>query len=668
MPARVAISEFFGARPRVSKRLIKDGDAQRALNCSLVNGDLRPLYRPLVVKALAGTGTVQTIFRMYDATTDYWLSFTDDVDVVRVAVPGDTSFRTAFSAASFEPRITNLALATTGAEPFPVAWYVLGVFAPTTAPTVTPVGGSGAQEARAYVYTYVTPWGEESASSPASAVLTNFVNATWQLTAMQTAPANSFTVTGASWAGGVATYTVASTFGLRVGEYVTIIGITPTGYNVAKAKITALAATTASVAVAVDPGAWAAGGTITRDAPHNTAGMVKRIYRTAAGGTTFYFVAEIAVATTTYNDTVVSVNEALETIGWLQPPTDLRGLVMTSSGALAGFSGNELCFSEPSAPYAWPDRYRQAVDYPIVAIGAYGQNVVVGTSGNPFIGSGVEPETVVMDIIKEPWPCVSKRGLVTLDNGVSYPTKIGLAFISAAVPQLITSDLYTRDEWRSVYPESMAAAAHDGRYYCIFQSSPTTNQQMLNIVPEGPYVVESDVSPSAIYADPNGKLYVVDDNIIHEWDANIAVVLDFDWKSKEFTLVEHINLGIAKIDADFVDSPADAQAAAAAYAAQLAANQTMIANKTSKGSLNAYSLGLLSVNGSLVKVPNDDFDRLTFELYWDNALKFTRAVYDKEMFRLPAGTKYDNFYFRLIGNVRVRKIAIATTVDELRAV
>ena len=49
---------------------------------------------------------------------------------------------------------------------------------------------------------------------------------------------------------------------------------------------------------------YASGGTWARESPLNTAGMVKRIYRTAGTNPAFVFVAEIPVADTTYADTI----------------------------------------------------------------------------------------------------------------------------------------------------------------------------------------------------------------------------------------------------------------------------------------------------------------------------------------------------------------------------
>lgn len=66
-------------------------------------------------------------------------------------------------------------------------------------------------------------------------------------------------VTGATWSAGTATATIGTNT-LQVGQIATITGATPSGYNVANVRISAVTGTTASYAVASNPGAWSSGG------------------------------------------------------------------------------------------------------------------------------------------------------------------------------------------------------------------------------------------------------------------------------------------------------------------------------------------------------------------------------------------------------------------------
>lgn len=59
---------------------------------------------------------------------------------------------------------------------------LLGVPAPSTAPTVSSAGGSGTLESRSYIYTWVTAYGEEGPPSNPSTVVSGYPNGTWSIT------------------------------------------------------------------------------------------------------------------------------------------------------------------------------------------------------------------------------------------------------------------------------------------------------------------------------------------------------------------------------------------------------------------------------------------------------------------------------------------------------
>jgi hypothetical protein len=81
------------------------------------------------------------------------------VDAVKGPIAGDATFRTYYTGKN-EPRVTDLSHATSSA-PFPGSCFVLGVFPPAHRADGRArhgVGG-GAAVSRAFVYTFVTPFG-----------------------------------------------------------------------------------------------------------------------------------------------------------------------------------------------------------------------------------------------------------------------------------------------------------------------------------------------------------------------------------------------------------------------------------------------------------------------------------------------------------------------------
>lgn len=665
------LTGFSGVVPRRGARLLDQNQAQVAVNCRLTSGYIGALKQPKLRQSPGVVG-VKAIFRMTDGVNDYWLAWDREVDAVKGPIAGDTTYRTYFTGDG-EPKVTNLSLATS-TTPYPASANVLGVYPPANAPGISAAGGvSGTNVARAFAYTFVTPWGEESQPSPASAVNTAKVDDTYTVSGMDVAPLNSIGITGGSWSLGIATVNVASTFGLRVGEEMNVIGVTPAGFNATRVPIIGLTPTTVSYPLAANPGAYVGGGNAVRRASHNTGGMTKRIYWTeaAADGTHWRLVKEVPVGTvsTTVAGTTTSTAE-MASATWVMPPTDMKGIRMMPNGIAIGFHGNELCISPPYIPYAYPVGYRLTTDYDIMGVEVVGNMAVVATKGNPYLVTGIDPSSMSMSKVDQPWPCQSKRGMVNMGFGVAYPAPQGLALIGPNGSDLVTKDLYTQEEWTTLAPSSFASAQFAGRYVASFDFATAVRQMLIIDKSEFASVVTANANVAAIYGDPTtGKLYLVISDLIYEWDADPGQRMTADWFSREFVFPKPINLGAARVEADLTMTAADIAAAQAASDAAKALNAALIAALATKGSLNRYSVNGLSLNGSLVAtLPPVSWESLTFMLYVDGVLTYSRTITDSDAFRLPKGYKSDNAAFRVSGTVTVKAISAAETMRGLAGV
>lgn len=197
--AAIRIRSFGGISPRVPARYLQDGQAQIALNCPAFSGSLVPLPDvSAAVHTLAKSGVPQTIYRFGEgiqSDTLYWFSWSADVDVVRGPVAGDTSERTYLTGAAPYPQVTNNALALPGGTQYPLASYRLGVPAPAT-PLIAVVSGTASDgalsETRAYAYTWVNGFDEESAPSPAAELVNVKTGQTVTLTGFESAPAGEW--------------------------------------------------------------------------------------------------------------------------------------------------------------------------------------------------------------------------------------------------------------------------------------------------------------------------------------------------------------------------------------------------------------------------------------------------------------------------------------------
>lgn len=187
----IHLKGFAGLVPKLSDRLLPSNAATIANNTELYSGEVRGIKEPLEVADLtAEVFTVDRAYRLNDGSVSIvdapgtWVAFDDeDVNFVRGAVKND-SFDRYYAAGGTQQPVVNTATDWgLGNTPFD-----LGVPAPTVPPTVVPSATGGAvEETRAYVYTFVNSWGEESAPSPASTPTTGDIDVQWALSVMQTA-------------------------------------------------------------------------------------------------------------------------------------------------------------------------------------------------------------------------------------------------------------------------------------------------------------------------------------------------------------------------------------------------------------------------------------------------------------------------------------------------
>lgn len=548
------IDNFGGVIPRLGRRLLPSKAAQIGQNVKLFSGELRSWQKTTAVNAPSKGGALQSMYRLYSTSTDYWLAWPSDVDAVRGQIAGDTQFKLYFTGdtttatnSAAGPRKTNLALATTGGTDYPHDWLEIGVPAPGSAPAVIGTGGTSTTSVtRVYAYTYVTgadlqsgTWSEEGPPSPLG------------------------TGTGKS----DATFVISSLSTGTTGKY--------------------------------------AFGSAT-----------KRIYRTLtdnAGNTNFQLALDaVPIATTSTADTIAdgSLGAICPTftpgvVGseWVAPPADLTNLIALPNGIMAGFSGNQICFCEPFFPHAWPIRYRLATNFPIVSMGRYGQTLIVTTKGFPYAVSGSRPDSMAMRMIEENHPCTSKRGTVSFPFGVAWPTPDGLALAGVGGAINAIEPFMKRDEWRALcFPDTLIAHQFLNVYFGFFNNG----SQNLNFIfdkdnEQGPLTFGNFGAQGAWNDPETSKLYLLQNGVITLWDADSLNQAPFDWKSKTFTLPRPVNFGAIEIDADYgvIDTLGTSSAQAVA---DKAVNTTIIstANADTAG-LTAWVATTTYTTGNVVK-------------------------------------------------------------------
>lgn len=657
-----------GEVPRLSERLLADNFAQTAENCKIKSGRADPVNGlQLVHTSLADA--IETMYRYRHLALDNWLIFDRVVDVVRSPVDNDTLGRF-FYTGDGEPRMSTYADAITGGGPYPVAWYVLGVTPPVTAMTINVTGGVGVNEDRAYVYTFKTRYGEESGTSPAT-LKTGKVDGSWDITGMDAAPPNSGTISAAvkdTPLPGQVEVTLNTVFGLAAHEEVTFASVAGMTDLNGKRKLVSVDTATNKVVVALATTQTysAAADTWTRVAPHNTTSMVKRIYRTVGTNTDYKFVAEIAVANTTYSDTIpaatVSLNAGITTLDTLPPPKDMHSMCLLANNAMAGLSGNQICLSEQGKPYSWPLANRYSFPGTGIALVPSGNSAIILTDNYPHIATATVPEAASVSKIpgEALAPCVSKTGVVDIGGGALYPSHDGLYLATPGGVTNITAKLYTMDDWQRLKPSTFKAAFYDGLYIADHQTT-TVNRLLVLDVKEPDSAIQCNEVIDAIYANPwDGRLYVAQANKIYQWDADTANRYVASWRSKVFQLPKQVNMAAAQVHArygDIIEMNNEA----------LAFNTALIADvRNVDGEIACAEIGVYEVAASaLLPVPQQTQGYVQFTLIRDGVPIFTKLVTSSKPFKLPAGKKSELYAVEIAASVGWESVNVAEGMGEL---
>lgn len=366
-----------------------------------------------------------------------------------------------------------------------------------------------------------------------------------------------------------------------------------------------------------------------------------RIYRTDTGtsGTEFVFVDEIPVGQASYVDTVLEADlgERLVSQQWYPPPANMIGLVSHPNGFVAGFIGNQMYVSEPYQPHAYPPEYVKVFDYPIVALGVYGNTIVVATSGFTYLVSGVDPRNLTVEKLPDPYPCVSKRSMASGDRGVLYACNSGLVWVGFGGIQVVTRDVLTRDEWKAYNPATIHGVIYDGHYIGYYLYDQGQDYTLVDPAGAGFIFDYTDRATgidqrdklttrtayaTAVYTDPDSQLY----SVMRKGRHNILVqsemgegYIPYRWRSKAFVMPYITSFGAAKVVARYAwkDDPPTGR-------------------------------------------------EVRFTLIVGTKVKYSRMVKTNEPFRLPRFYReVEPWYVQVEGTEFVCEIHIATSMNEL---
>lgn len=401
---------------------------------------------------------------------------------------------------------------------------------------------------------------------------------------------------------------------------------------------------------------------------------LQRIYRAQTGktGTQLYFIAERAATTANFVDNVSPelLQEQLPSVGWNAPASDMTGLISLPNGMMAAFRGKELCFSEPYRPHAWPEAYRLTMDYDIVGLGAFSSSIIVATKGTPYIVNGTAPENMVSERIEQNLPCINARGIVDLGYSVVYPSHDGLVLVTPGGANVVTSRMFSRDDWLRLNPYGMVAGQYNGRYFTSYSYSDANGTEyrgtfIMDLTGEQPFLIRSDVEASAMYFDlPTGQLYMLVGSSIFQWDALSEPSAMLSWKSKLFVMPKPTNFGAILVESDAGLTPEQVEAIETEIELITAQNAVIFAKPSIGGELGGSALNVYDVNGDeLLEIPTIS-RTVSVSVYADRKLVATVGKVNK-MSRLPSGFLAQLWEIEVASDTAITQITMAGTGAEL---
>ena len=341
-----------------------------------------------------------------------------------------------------------------------------------------------------------------------------------------------------------------------------------------------------------------------------------RVYRTqtgSSGATEFFFLREVAVGTTSTSDDNRQVQNQLETLDWGMPPADLSHLTALWNGMLAGISNGAVRFSETNVPYAWPPTYEVLpADSKPVALGVYGQNLVVLTNSRPVLVVGSTPDSMDSAPVEMLQACVAPRSVVSMGVGVAWASEDGLCWYGAGGPKILTEEVMSREDWRALVPSSIIGSQHEGLYFGSYDNGSGRKGFVLDPAQPGSIYFLSTGYTAYHFDELLDQLFVLNGANVQSWDAGASMTYIF--RSKRFLMPAPTNFSCAQVIAD------------------------------------SYVEGALTVR-----------------FFVDGTLRHTQAVTNRRGFRLPSGFVGDEWQIEVEGTAPVQSVILAHTMAELAA-
>jgi hypothetical protein len=558
-------------------------------------------------------------------------------------------------------RDLNITTTVTVINPTTLTYFSPGAQVATTANTTGRLELGGLVQSRNYLYTWYTPWDEESIGSEPSTALfikegqlvtvsglptappagDNYIRGIrlyrTLATSAQTQDADYFRlatlwfpqqISAVARSSGQVTLTFPEAHKFIVDDRLKLALSSVAGFNITDAVVTAVPDrfTVVYAQAGGDVTKTAATGTVYYDIAENPPADAARYW----GDASYNFVDDFNYR---------SLLNILTSNEYDPPPENLQGLTVIQNSIMAGFDGNEIYFTEPGRFHAWPAKYKVSLEYDVVGLVALGSDLLVLTKGYPYVLSGSDPAVLSTTRYSTNYPCLSKRSIVQTDIGVMYATHEGLALASfVGGVQIVTAPAHSPDTWNvALVPSTIVGAFYDSMYFGSHSTGAFFYRRTQDGQSPGDFI-DHDLTFTATWFDPvAGALYYVTgtDGDIVRWDDPGQPNADYSWKSKVFVAQKPFNMGAARVVGDYDD-------------------------------IEVSPLwGQFDETWAAADVTWFVTEPVTFKLFADKELVFTTTRSNSDVFRLPSGYKTDTYEIELDGTIRVRSVHLGETPTSL---
>ena len=611
---KLALNSFIGEAPRVASRLLPQQAAQKAEEVKFLSGELRPFFEDTLVLNL--DNNINYVYKWYvSADKPAWIISEEEINIEKSPVFNDENSRIIINyPETKETRVTDSVLADLSLDAdgnyLPLTLtksntYNLKVPKITKATMAVSGTSSTNVESRSYAVALVREWydGKLDIGPLYSPVTTSTGNITVDVGTGQTVTLSDITVPSDAY----------------------------TDCGVRKAYV----------------------------------------YRSTVGsdGTAMYgFVGEFTITdgTTIYSFTdsrnAEDVEEAAVSSEW-DEPLEMSGILSLSNGVFVGFNGYDIYFSYPYQIHAWPYTYRVTVDHEIVGLGAFGNTVVVCTKGSPYLLLVSDPASVTVRPINSQYPCLSRKSIITLSDGVVYASVNGLVLVNSTSPKYFTEKLFTKDEWRNFYPNKLSAAYYLDSYVGVSNDKDEYIGLMINVSDPSTGLTTIRRNIISLYSDPNDNLLYF---IVEEYGHRKLILFDnptkgsdqnfrsFTWRSKVFTSTAgDITLASCRVRADY-----------AALLSNIYYDYTADSRPLNSAPIHTSTINS-PVNLSYYFDVINRYNAVLFNFIVNNESKLVKLVYAPTPFRLPSGFRGDEIEVEVTSRIPVHSIELASSMGEL---